>query len=34
MFEPVSESPLLTAEDLRVHFPVRTGLFMKQTGAV
>jgi len=34
MFKPVSEFPLLTAEDLRVHFPVRTGLFMKQTGAV
>ena len=34
MFEPVSDTPLLTAEDLRVHFPVRSGLFMKQTGAV
>jgi oligopeptide transport system ATP-binding protein len=34
MFKPVSEFPLLTAEDLRVHFPVRTGLLMKQTGAV
>jgi oligopeptide/dipeptide ABC transporter ATP-binding protein len=34
MFKPVSEFPLLTAEDLRVHFPVRTGLFMKQNGAV
>ena len=34
MFKPVSEFPLLSAEDLRVHFPVRTGLFMKQTGAV
>jgi oligopeptide/dipeptide ABC transporter ATP-binding protein len=34
MFKPVSEFQLLTAEDLRVHFPVRTGLFMKQTGAV
>ncbi len=34
MFKSVSEFPLLSAEDLRVHFPVRTGLFMKQTGAV
>jgi oligopeptide transport system ATP-binding protein len=25
---------LLTADDLHVHFPVRTGLLMKQTGAV
>ncbi len=28
------QTDMLTAEDLRVHFPVRTGLFMKQTGAV
>jgi len=34
MFEPVSDTPLLTAKDLRVHFPVRSGLFMKETGAV
>jgi oligopeptide/dipeptide ABC transporter ATP-binding protein len=35
MLKPVTDQPpLLTAEDLRVHFPVRTGLLMKQTGAV
>jgi ABC-type oligopeptide transport system ATPase subunit len=34
MFEPVSALPLLTVEDLHMHFAVRTGLFMKQTGAV
>ena len=34
MFEPVSDTPLLAAKDLRVHFPVRSGLFMKETGAV
>jgi len=34
MFKPVSDNPLLTAQDLRVHFPVRSGLFLRQTGAV
>ena len=34
MLEPVSDQNLLTAEDLRVHFPVKTGVLMRQTGAV
>jgi oligopeptide transport system ATP-binding protein len=28
------DSPMLKANDLRVHFPVRSGLFLRQTGAV
>ena len=27
-------SPLLTIQDLRVHFPVRGGILLRQTGAV
>ncbi|MBG7606592.1 MAG: ATP-binding cassette domain-containing protein [Verrucomicrobia bacterium] len=34
MFEPVSDTPMLTAENLRVHFPVKSGVFLRQTGAV
>ncbi|MBC7980983.1 MAG: ATP-binding cassette domain-containing protein [Armatimonadetes bacterium] len=34
MFEPVNDLPMLKAEDLRVHFPVRSGVFLTQTGAV
>jgi oligopeptide transport system ATP-binding protein len=35
MLEPVKNQPnILTAENLRVHFPMRSGLFMKQTAAV
>lgn len=30
----MSDSPMLKADDLRVHFPVRSGLFLRQTGAV
>lgn len=30
----MSDSVILKAEDLRVHFPLRTGLFLRQTGAV
>ena len=30
----MSESPMLEAKDLRMHFPVRSGVFLKQTGAV
>lgn len=30
----MSESTMLTVEDLRMHFPVRGGLFLKQVGAV
>lgn len=30
----MSESPMLEATDLRVHFPVRSGVFLRQTGAV
>ncbi|MEP2775504.1 MAG: oligopeptide/dipeptide ABC transporter ATP-binding protein [Luteolibacter sp.] len=30
----MSESPMLEAKDLRVHFPVRSGVFLRQTGAV
>ncbi|HEY4165266.1 MAG TPA: peptide ABC transporter substrate-binding protein, partial [Reyranella sp.] len=26
--------PLLSVEDLRVHFPVRTGVFQRRSGAV
>ena len=26
--------PLLSVQDLRVHFPVRTGVMLRQTGAV
>lgn len=34
MFKPVSETKMLTAEGLRVHFPVKSGVLMRQTGAV
>lgn len=34
MFGVMSESTLLKAVDLKVHFPLRTGVFLKQTGAV
>lgn len=34
MFKSVSETKMLIAEGLRVHFPVKSGLFMRQTGAV
>jgi oligopeptide/dipeptide ABC transporter ATP-binding protein len=34
MFKPVSDSPMLTADDLRVHFPVKSGLLLRQTGSV
>jgi len=30
----MSDSPMLEAYDLRVHFPVRSGVFLRQTGAV
>ncbi|MGJ8642901.1 MAG: ABC transporter ATP-binding protein [Luteolibacter sp.] len=30
----MSESPMLEAKDLRVHFPVRSGVLLRQTGAV
>ena len=30
----MSESPMLEAKDLRMHFPVRSGVFLRQTGAV
>ena len=30
----MSDSPIMKADDLRVHFPVRSGLFLRQTGAV
>ncbi|MFK7849468.1 MAG: ABC transporter ATP-binding protein [Akkermansiaceae bacterium] len=34
MFEPVSESTLLKAQDLKVHFPVKSGILLRNTGAV
>ncbi len=34
MLEPVNDNPMLKADDLRVHFPVRSGIFLRQTGAV
>ncbi len=34
MLEPVTDTPMLTAEDLRVHFPVKSGVLLRQTGAV
>lgn len=34
MLPAVSDAPLLTVKDLRVHFPVRTGVLLRQTGAV
>lgn len=30
----MTDSPMLEANDLRVHFPVRSGVFLRQTGAV
>ncbi len=34
MLSAVSASPLLNVQDLRVHFPVRGGVLLRQTGAV
>ncbi len=34
MLEPMNESIMLKADDLRVHFPVKSGIFLRQTGAV
>lgn len=34
MLPAVNPSPLLTVQDLRVHFPVRSGVMLRQTGAV
>ena len=34
MLSTVKTPPLLTCEDLRVHFPVRGGVMLRQTGAV
>jgi oligopeptide/dipeptide ABC transporter ATP-binding protein len=34
MLSTVSQNPLLAVEDLRVHFPVRSGVLLRQTGAV
>lgn len=34
MLPTVTDTPILTCEDLRVHFPVRSGLMLRQTGAV
>ncbi|MGJ8633743.1 MAG: ABC transporter ATP-binding protein [Luteolibacter sp.] len=34
MLEPVSDQHILSTEDLRVHFPVKTGVLLRQTGAV
>lgn len=34
MLSTVNASSLLNVKDLRVHFPVRTGVMMRQTGAV
>lgn len=30
----MSDTAMLTAQDLRVHFPVKSGVFLRQTGAV
>ncbi len=34
MLPTVSDSPLLSVQNLRVHFPVRGGVMLRQTGAV
>ena len=34
MLSTMSESPLLSISDLRVHFPVRGGVMLRQTGSV
>ena len=31
---PEANTPLLTVEDLEVHFPIRAGVFQRQVGAV
>jgi oligopeptide transport system ATP-binding protein len=34
MFSTVSTSPQLSVQDLKVHYPVRSGVMLRQTGAV
>ena len=34
MLSTVSPSPLLSVQDLRIHFPVRGGIMLRQTGSV
>jgi oligopeptide transport system ATP-binding protein len=34
MLSTVTDAPILTCEDLCVHFPVRSGLMLRQTGAL
>lgn len=34
MLSPVNATPLLSVQDLQVHFPVRAGVMRRQTGAV